>query len=84
MKKTINGVKYDFESHIGEPTKRYNKFDYDAEYRQIINGVEFKGIREFRVSKKSGAYRENFVFNGVKYSSELKFAQAALETSKQI
>jgi len=83
MKKTINGVKHDFESHISDkPLKKYNKFDYDAEYTQVIDGVRFTGIREFRVSKKSGAYHENFVFRGVKYPSEIQFAKAALESIK--
>lgn len=83
MKKTINGVKHDFESHIGdEVIKQYNKFDYDTKYTQIIDGVKFEGVREFRVSKKSGAYHENFVFQGVKYPSEVQFAKAALSTLK--
>ena len=85
MKKTINGVKHDFESHISnEVLKKYNKYDYDAEYTQIIDGVKFVGIREFRVSKKSGAYHENFVFQGVKYPSVVQFAKAALSTNERL
>ena len=83
MKKTINGVKHDFDSHISnEVIQKYNKFDYDAKYTQIIDGVKFEGVREFRVSKKSGSYSEKFVFQGVKYPSEVQFAKAALLTIK--
>lgn len=83
MKKTINGVQHDFKSYISdEVLRQYNEFDYDAIYVQIIDGVKFEGVRKFRVSKKSGAYHENFVFQGVKYPSEVQFAKAALLTIK--
>lgn len=85
MKKTINGIKHDFESHIGDTVlSRYNNFDYDTVYIQIIDGKKFVGIREFRVSPKSGAYHENFVFHGIKYRSELQFAKAALSSINNI
>lgn len=83
MKKTINGVQHDFKSYISdEVLRQYNKFDYDAAYVQVIDGIKFEGVREFRVSKKSGSYSEKFVFQGVKYPSEVQFAKAALMTIK--